>query len=352
MECIGYFIFSFLLVALLIPVVIRLSSLLSLYDQADVYRKKHNGEISRLGGVAIFIGLMSSILLFLDWGGLDLAFTFASCILLFTLGLNDDICGVSPFLKFIVQLISALVLLLYGEYEDIGWIPFLSVFLFVLLSNAFNLIDGLDGLAGTIGVFVNLCFGVVLFLGGDRGMAAIAFALSGSLTGFLFYNYPPAKIFMGDSMAMVTGLISGVMSLRVIKVLNTGEISFLYSGSSAAIVFVVLMVPVFDCLRVFLIRILHGKSPFEGDRGHIHHRLKLLGCTDRQVVVGLLFFKIGTLGLTLLLQHLGSFTLISLQLFIAGLINGLITFVIRKTADKNYRLRDVLLKDTLNIRGS
>lgn len=350
MEGIVFFAFSFLQVALLIPVVIRFSFLLGVYDEADGRRKNHGGNISRLGGLAIFAGLMAGILLFIDLkADISMLFVLASFMLLFMLGLNDDVCGTGPVLKIFVQSVSAMILVFAGWQEEPDWIGFLMVFLFVLLSNAFNLIDGLDGLAGTLGLFVNLFFGVLLLLGEDHGYGGIAIILSGSLAGFLLFNCAPAKIFMGDAMAMLTGLISGLMALRFIKLADGGGISFLYSDSAMVVALAVLIVPVFDCLRVFFIRLLHHTSPFSGDRNHIHHRLKQLGYTDGAVVFRLLIFNISMVGMTLLLQHLGNFTLIILLFSICMLSNGLLTFAIRKTGDKNYRLRDVLLRDTLNI---
>ena len=350
MEGLGFFVFSFLLVALLIPVVIRFSFFLGMYDEADRDRKDHGSNISRLGGLAIFAGLMAGVLLFTDLKtDLNMVFLLASFILVFTLGLNDDVCGTGPLLKIAVQLVSAIILASAGWYQEPEWIGLLKIFLFVLLCNAFNLIDGLDGLAGTLGLFVNLFFGILLFLGEDRSYGGIALMLSGSLAGFLLFNYAPAKIFMGDAMAMLTGLMSGLMALRFIKLADGGGISFLSSDSAMVVALAVLIVPVFDCLRVFLIRLLHRRSPFSGDRNHIHHRLKQMGYTDGGVVFRLLIFNISMVGMTLLLQHLGNFTLIILLFSICIFSNGLLTFMIRKTADKNYRLRDVLLRDTLNI---
>jgi UDP-GlcNAc:undecaprenyl-phosphate GlcNAc-1-phosphate transferase len=349
-EGIGFFVFSFLLVALLIPVIIRFSFLLGLYDEANGDRKDHGRNVSRLGGLAIFAGFMAGVLLFTDLKtDLNMVLPLASFILVFTLGLNDDVCGTAPLLKIAVQLVSAIILVSAGWYQEPGWIGLLQIFLFVLLCNAFNLIDGLDGLAGTLGLFVNLFFGTLLFLGEDHSYGGIALMLSGSLAGFLLFNYAPAKIFMGDAMAMLMGLISGLMALRFIKLADGGGVSFLYSDSAMAIALAVLIVPVFDCLRVFLIRLLHRRSPFSGDRNHIHHRLKQMGYTDGAVVFRLLIFNICMVGMTLLLQHLGNFTLIILLFSICIFSNGLLTFMIRKTADKNYRLRDVLLRDTLNI---
>lgn len=349
-EGIVFFVFSFLLVALLIPVVIRFSFLMGIYDEADGERKDHRKNISRLGGLAIFAGFMAGVLLFIALKAeINAASVLASFVLLFVLGLNDDVCGTGPLVKILVQLVSAMILVSAGWQQEPGWSDLLKICLFVLLSNAFNLIDGLDGLAGTLGFFVNLFFGILLFLGEDRSYGGIAVMLSGSLAGFLLFNYAPAKIFMGDAMAMLIGLISGVMALRFIEMADGGGIVFLYSDSAMALALAVLIVPVFDCLRVFLIRFLQDRSPFSGDRNHIHHRLRQLGYTDGGVVFRLLIFNVGMVGMAILFQHLGNFTLISLLFFICMLSNGLLTFRIRKKVDKNYRLRDVLLRDTLNI---
>lgn len=349
LEGLGLFVFSFLLVALLVPVVIRFSALVGIYDEADGERKYHGKNISRLGGLAIFTGFMISVLLFSTLKpDLNFVFLLASFVLLFVLGLNDDVCGTGPLLKILVQLASATILVSAGWQQGPEWLDLLKVFLFLLLSNAFNLIDGLDGLAGTLGLFVNLFFGILLLLGEDDSYGGMALILAGSLAGFLLFNYAPAKIFMGDAMAMLTGLISGVMTLRFIK-LGDGGMAFPDSGSAFTIALAVLVVPVFDCLRLFFIRLLHGRSPFSGDRNHIHHRLKQLGYTDQGVVIRLLIFNISMVGITFLLQHLGNVAIVVLQFFICLLCNSLLTFRIRKTSDKSYRLMDVLLRDTLNI---
>lgn len=340
----GSFVFSFMLVMLLIPVVIRMSVAFSLYDEVDLHRKQQVKQVSRLGGFAIFAGLMSTVLLF---SGIerqtDLLCFLASSLLLFCLGMNDDICRAGPFLKSMIQVMAAVVLVFYGAY---GWevnlrflgpawkneIPgqLISVLLFVLLSNAFNLIDGSDGLAAVLGVFANLFFGFFLFKGGDVVYAQIAFAMAGALSGFLIYNVPPAKIFMGDAGAMVLGLVSGLMANRFTMLSDFKNLELLDFKSIPAIAFAVLIIPVFDCIRLFLLRLAKGKSPFIGDRNHIHHRLKQLGWGDRQVLAALLLFNCGLVAFVLLFGQLGSFMLVSLLLAICILFNGLLTCMLRK----------------------
>lgn len=350
---------SFLLSFAGIPSIIHIALKYRLFDQGDSHRKSHRIQVSRLGGVAIFCSFTITILLFATTVNYQNAnFLITSCIILFGLGLKDDLYGVGPSAKFFLQMVVAIILVVLGGFRLSSWygVFFLwevnalwgglfSVLLIIFINNAFNLIDGMDGLAGIIGVIATFTFGVFFAIGNELPYAFIAFAMMGAIAGFLVYNYPPAKIFMGDTGALLIGLVAIVLAIKFIE-LNKVGVDNHYFNSAPAIAVAVLLIPVFDSLRIFFIRILKGKSPFMGDRNHIHHRLERLGFDNRKILIVLGVFNVFVILLAVVLQHLGNFVLITLLMGICVFLNTFITYKLGKISDPHYLLKDVLLKDT------
>jgi UDP-GlcNAc:undecaprenyl-phosphate GlcNAc-1-phosphate transferase len=214
---IAIFILAFSIVILSIPSVIYTSLKYRLFDKNDLHRKNHKRNISRLGGLAIVGSFTISILLFSSIINFKEAnFLIVSCIILSALGLKDDVYGTNTTTKFILQIVVAFILVFFGAFRlsslygvlGIGdmapiWGGLFSIALIIFLNNAFNLIDGIDGLAGGIGIFASFTFGVLFALMGQIPYAFIAFALAGAIGGFLKYNWFPAKIFMGDTGALI-----------------------------------------------------------------------------------------------------------------------------------------------------
>jgi len=266
--------------------------------------------------------------------------------------------------KLLLQLTVAIILVvvggfrltsLYGvfyiwETNLIGGSIF-SIIVIIFINNAFNLIDGVDGLAGTLGALATLSFGIFFATANELPYAFIAFAMFGSIVGFLTFNYSPAKIFMGDSGSLVLGLVSVVLAIKFIelnKINSTANPSF-YSAPSIAVA--VLLVPIFDSLRIFFIRILHRKSPFKGDRNHVHHRLQRLGFSANQVVMVLGTFTVLMIVLALGLQAIGNFLLISFLMVICIAFNIMISYKIGKRINPNYKFLDIIVRDTFRLRG-
>ena len=206
------------------------------------------------------------------------------------MGVKDDITDVSVFKKFFVQVLASGIVLfiadirissfqgLFGVYELEPGISYAFSFLVILcITNAINLIDGLDGLAGTIVVIVSLSFGVYFFLLNDLPYAYVSFALSGAVIGFLRYNLIDARVFMGDTGSLVSGFIIAILAIHFIE-LNTIQ-------SAPAIAVGILFIPIFDTLRVFAKRVYNGISPFRPDRNHAHHNLLDFGMSHLQVVI-------------------------------------------------------------------
>jgi UDP-GlcNAc:undecaprenyl-phosphate GlcNAc-1-phosphate transferase len=342
------FILAFSIVILSIPSVIYTSLKYGLFDKNDLHRKTHKRNISRLGGLAIVGSFTISILLFSSIINFKEAnFLIASCIILAALGLKDDVYGTNTSTKFVLQIVVAFILVFFGAFRltslygvlGIGdmaaiWGGLFSIALIIFLNNAFNLIDGIDGLAAGIGIFTSLTFGVLFSLMGEIPYAFIAFALAGAVGGFLKYNWFPAKIFMGDTGALIIGLISAALAIKFIELNKFTGKNHPAFYSAPAIAVSILIVPIFDSLRVFTIRILKGGSPFRGDRNHIHHRLERLGLRPSLIVISTIGFNIIILAATILLQTLGNFVLILIIICICMLFNALLTLSLLRNAKK------------------
>jgi UDP-GlcNAc:undecaprenyl-phosphate GlcNAc-1-phosphate transferase len=354
---------AFILVKFSIPSIIHAADKHRLYDSSDLHRKVHQNNISRLGGIGLFCGFTITVLMFATVVNYEEAnFLISSSIILFALGIKDDIYGVSPRTKFMLQILVSLILAtlggfrltsLYGVFNIWDVSPIVgglfSIALIIFINNAFNLIDGVDGLAGTIGALVCACFGVFFAMGGQLAYAFIAFAMLGAILGFLVYNFPPAKIFMGDTGSLIIGLVAVVLAIKFIEVNKLGAVDTPAFHSAPAIAVAVLIIPVFDSLRIFFIRVLNKRSPFMGDRNHIHHRLLRFGLSAKQVVLVTCLFNMVVIVLTVLLQDLGNFVLIFLQIACCMVFNAVLTYMKGKKATKSYKFSDVFLKDTLKI---
>lgn len=289
---------AFLVTLLIIPAIILIAKKKKLYDEPDEKRKLHKQPIPSLGGLAMFIGFIMSILLTLNFSkeAPEFQFYVASFLLIFFLGIKDDIMIISPTKKFVGQLITAAILVtkgnllisnmggLFGLHEiPVVFSYALTTFALVVIINAFNLIDGVDGLAGGIGGVSALVFGIFFTINGNLPYAILAFSFVGCVTAFLYYNFYPAKLFMGDTGSLMVGLVNSIL---VIKFIQTGHTYANYPVAAApAVGFGILLLPLMDTLRVFTLRIIHGRSPFSPDRTHIHHLLLNRGFDHKTISV-------------------------------------------------------------------
>lgn len=290
------FITAFALTYSAVPAIIQVAREKQWYDQPNA-RSAHDEPTPSLGGVAIFAGLLFGIIL---WAPVQtfgmLQYVLAALVILFFLGVKDDLSPLSPAKKLLGQILAALVLVyksqvritsLYGifgfqelpEWAGIG----LSVLAIIGIVNAFNLIDGINGLAGSIGLMASLSLGGWFWAAGHIDLAVVAFSLAGALAAFLRYNLKPARIFMGDTGAMLTGAVCVVLALKFMELnRETALVGQFRLGSAPAIAVAVLLLPIFDTLRVIAFRLCQGKSPFAPDRNHIHHMLLDAGLTHLQ----------------------------------------------------------------------
>src|SRR5215218_8156689 len=236
---------SFIITMLAIPAIMKVAKEKKLYDLPDA-RKLHTKPIASLGGVGIFIGFFLAVLLTSGTDTRDFQFFCASAIVIFFLGLKDDILILSPTKKFLGQLAATAIVVHLGNirlesmhgFFGIGQLPevigyLLSYVTIIVVVNAYNLIDGVDGLAGSLGVMTMSIFGTYFYLAEMPSYSLLAFAMARSLLAFLVFNFHPAKIFMGDSGSLLIGLVNAILVIKFITVADSALIPAQLQVSSA-----------------------------------------------------------------------------------------------------------------------
>jgi UDP-N-acetylmuramyl pentapeptide phosphotransferase/UDP-N-acetylglucosamine-1-phosphate transferase len=334
-SCISAFLITFVI----IPKVIFFAERLRLIDLAGE-RASHKGSVPIFGGIAIFAGIMFSLLF---WSELaNIQFILASLLIVFFVGVIDDLLALSPTKKLIGQIISVLIIIYLQELKidnmhgvlGIYSLPeivstLFTVFVVIVITNGFNLIDGVDGLAGGIGIIASAGFGFIAFVMGQVDMALIAFTLTGALAGFLKYNFHPARIFMGDTGSLVVGMILSILAINSIQEgLVTDTIHLEHKGPLLAIVF--LAIPLFDSLRVFVNRVRKGKGPLSPGKDHLHHALLDLGHGHKYTTLILYLLSILTIFASYFLLELNLNISIAILAFICYLIILLPFYILRK----------------------
>lgn len=329
---------SFFITFFAVPAVIRVADEKGLFDKPDS-RKLHTKAIASLGGVGIFIGFFLALLLILPkYNYPSFHYILAACMLTFFLGIKDDILVLSATKKFIGQLIAAAIVIHFadvridsmhgflGMYELADYISYpLTYITIIVVVNAFNLIDGVDGLAASLGILTTAVFGAYFTMADMPAYAVLSFSLTGSLGAFLAYNYHPAKIFMGDSGSLLLGLVNAVLVIKFITVADTTAGSFPIA-SSVALGFSILLVPLLDTLRVFSVRIAAGRSPFSPDRNHIHHLLLDRGLSHSQVTHVCLVMNICFIALAYFGRSLGSTVLLTCMVATSYALVGIVKY--------------------------
>ena len=296
-------------------------------------RRIHKSPIPRLGGLAILVGFLISVLLFVDIT-LQIRGILMGAIIIAIIGVIDDIIQLPAPVKLIAQIIAALIAVWHGVIIDTFSNPFVfsaseywhlrsfsipvTVICIVAITNSVNLIDGLDGLAAGVSIISSIVMLIISLMVSDPNVALIMAALAGACLGFLPYNFNPAKIFMGDTGALLLGYILSTVSIL-------GLFKF-YAVVSFAAPFLVLALPLFDTSFAFLRRLLKGKNPMSPDRGHFHHRLLDMGLSQKQAVV-VLYIISGLLGLAAVVVATSD-KIRALLLVIALMIAAVIVFFV------------------------
>lgn len=284
----------------MMPIALKIITKYNLYDKQDE-RKNHKGKIGFLGGLVIFASFYISYGICFPSSLIRPDFShnlIMSLFAIFLLGFADDFLNYDSNKKFLVQfLVSSIFILKSGLTINFNQIlPFipaslslnllLTIIFISVIINSINLIDGADGLATSIGIFTGIVFSVIYLLNKDHYFATLALSLTGSLIGFLYYNKPNAKIFMGDSGSTFLGMLISIFILNFIN--NITNWNNYQIDQNFKIAFGVISIPILDMIRVMLTRIFKGKNPFSGDRNHLHHKLEEIGFNKLYVIIFIL----------------------------------------------------------------
>lgn len=336
-------IISFSFTAFSVPQIVKVTQAKGLFDTPNS-RKLNKTVIPTLGGVALFIGIMMGITI--GGNGLpfyDLKFIFGSIMVTFFAGMKDDLVGISPKSKLMALSLSILIIMFFADIRfdnfygflgiyQIGYLPSLLITFFVgiVIINAFNLIDGIDGLASLLSIEISTVFGIWFAFAGITEYALMAFALTGSCLGFFFYNVygNKHKIFMGDTGSLLIGTIIFVLAAKFSATNNTLSGAYVIH-SVPAVLIGFLAYPLFDVLRVFFLRVvICRRSPFSPDKNHIHHRLLAIGFNHGQATFSIVFTNGLFIILSLLLQSLNVAWLTLILFSIALILSFCLEFYI------------------------
>ena len=332
---------SFTITYFAIPAIIRVARMKGLFDEPE-NRSSHSTLVPTLGGVSIFAAIIISVSLFAKERFVDFDLLNASLVILFFFGIKDDILMISPTKKLLAQIVAALIISIGSNvriphmFSILGFeaIPYwfsivITVFVIVLIINSFNLIDGVDGLAASVGITSSLVFGIWFYMNSYISLALLSATLFGSLIAFLRYNFSRRnKIFMGDTGSMIVGFIISVLAIQFIQHNGIGLINGNNGILTAPVlVIAILIIPLFDTLRVFMIRILNKKSPFQPDKNHIHHRLLELGLSHGATTSVMVFANVVFILLAYHMQDTGIDKFILLVVSLAFFVSSLPFFI-------------------------
>jgi UDP-GlcNAc:undecaprenyl-phosphate GlcNAc-1-phosphate transferase len=330
------FLFSFLITFFSVPTIIKISRRKNLMDEPGV-RSSHLRKIPNLGGIAIFysIGISASVFAYELF---DLyKFLFASLVILLYIGVMDDIVVMRAYKKLVAQIIvSSLIVVgsdirirslfgILGIYEMSYFVSILfSVITFIILINAFNLIDGIDGLAGGYSVICSALFGISYYRLGEYNypLVVLSVIIIGAVLAFLYYNlsnYRTNKIFMGDTGSMLLGFLLAFTSICFIDIFIDKKLPDVprYHLQSAPVVAVaILILPIVDTLNVIVIRLVNKRSPFDADKNHIHHKLLKLNLTHRRSSFYIIMYYLFVVTIAYYFRHIDVNLLLLIILFL------------------------------------
>ncbi len=345
------FLTSFALTYIAIPSIIHIALKKNLVDMPNE-RSSHTLRTPSLGGIGIFAGTVFSIVFWLPFQYFDnLQFTLAAFIIIFLIGAKDDIISISPKNKFLGELFAAAILVLkanvrltslygfFGIYEMPEYMSILlSIFTILVIINGFNLIDGINGLSASLGLLITGVFGVWFFLIGSIEFSILAFALFGALLAFLKFNITPAKIFMGDTGSLFIGMICSILAIHFIEIQSYLSNSPYTFKSAPSVAIGILILPLFDTLRVVILRLMDGKLPFNPDRRHIHHLLIDAGMSHMQATSTLIGICIAFIIMSFGLQNVGNLNLLIIILTIATCLSIMLSKAAQKKKSHTRKL--------------
>jgi UDP-GlcNAc:undecaprenyl-phosphate GlcNAc-1-phosphate transferase len=324
-------------------VVIKILEWKQILDTPDI-RKIHQVRTPSLGGIPIFAGVAFALIIWLPFSGEGYnKYLFSSLSLFFVIGLRDDVIPMKAKFKLLSQMIPVIIMVTLADlkltsFYDISNFEFnyilsicLTVFTLIVLTNSFNLIDGIDGLAGTISLISLTFFGLWFYATGHFSLSFIAVAFTGSIIAFLTYNWSPSRIFMGDTGALLIGFLLACLSVYFINMnygLTSDSIYKFNASISTAIC--ILIIPIVDTLRVFIIRVFSLKSPFQADNNHIHHSLIQCGLNHSKASLILGAFNIIFIGLAVVFREYSDIVLLPIILILCMSLLSLLSLSLKR----------------------
>lgn len=348
------FMISFLITFSVIPLIISYSKKKKLLDVPGG-RKIHTVSIPSLGGIGIFVGFIAAVLMWSNFEQLkELRFIYVGILLMVFTGIRDDLLPMRAVSKLIWQITAALTVVhfagirltsLHGLFfiEEIPvWFGYVvSVFTIIVITNSFNLIDGVNGLAGSISVIVLLAYGVLFYLYKNTAYVILITAMIGGILAFLKYNYTPAQIFMGDTGSLLIGFIISVVTIRFIETNSSLPLGNpMRFTARVGIPIAILIYPLFDTIRIFVLRLMQKRSPFSPDKSHIHHLVLRLGFSHLQTTFILCALNVTIIVICVALKDWGN----AINIVIVFLICLVFALII------DYRLSKAFPKKTNKIK--
>ena len=334
------FVFSLLLNVIAIPLLLKLAHKFQWYDSTDS-RKIHVGEIPRIGGIGIsisfFLPALTIPFIFIQPIGLFWSL-FMGAVIINMVGILDDFTNLRPLYKLVGQIAATLVVIFSGNFFSSFYIPFFDVtiesiflgqaitFIWIIgVTNAINLIDGMDGFSSSITAVISLVMGIAAVFSGNYAQAFILFILFGSITGFFIYNFPPAKLFIGDSGSLFIGFVLACMPLYAFH----GE----FSSYSLILGISFLIIPIYDTLGAIIRRKIKGVPFHSPDMDHLHHKLLAIGLSEKIIILLTSTVTLAASGTALLFVIYKSILFVYFQL--AAWVVILILFIIISVKRKN-----------------
>ena len=350
------------------PNLIKVAKLKRLVDDPEDPRKIHHRSVPTIGGVMIYFVILTNGFFWLSLGETPSRESFQqysvllTCMtVVFTMGLKDDLIGMSASKKLMVHLIAGALLVTVGGFRIEGFgglfgieeMPetistIFSLFVYIVIVNAWNLIDGIDGLAGGYSAIAMAAFSAWFLLTGQIPAAILSLTILGATLGFLVFNFAPARIFLGDCGSLVLGVVGYALATNVIQTPGEAIPEVFSQLSRPTLAMAILAYPLVDTLRVFFLRAIRGISPFHPDQNHMHHRLMMKYKSHRKTAIFVYFYSFVFIGLAFsrpfLFPNLGEE-----GMFFGLLLLSFLWFlpILRQTRDahhKNVKRQDTLME--------
>ena len=332
---------SFFLSFALMPFVIKTAIYRGIVDAADE-RKAHTGVVPSLGGVGIFISFGFVLLLTIPVDQLGtFRYILSALVVVFLLGAQDDLRPLSPLAKLLGQLIAVFILIAFADiritqlhglfgFESLPYLisVVLSVLFYLFVINSYNLIDGINGLCSSVVILTTSLLGCWFFIVGYYEYSTLAFVVCGATLAFLKYNITPATIFMGDTGSLVLGAVCSIIVIQFLEINSTITSHSMQFESPLIVVTGLMILPIYDTLRVFAIRILEGTSPFVPDKRHLHHLMLETGMSHMQATFTLLGFNVFMIILAIQLAEIQILLGFFLLIFVSMIFTQIVRIII------------------------